>query len=85
LRFVFEEDEVEEDDFWMGRGGCRVDEDEGFGFTADFVEVIERLIAAIAALLLTDTSFARSCALVFTLEVVAVTGFDVIWLVVVQV
>ena len=62
LRLVFEGDEVEEDD--------------GLGFTPDLVEAIERLIAAIAALLLADTSFARSCVLAFTLEVVVVTGFD---------
>ena len=73
---VFEEDEVEEDDvFWTGLGGFRVDEDEGFGFAVGFVEAIERLIAAIAALVLADTSFVRSCALVFVLKVAVVTGF----------
>ena len=46
-----------------------------FGFTANVVEAIERLIAAIAALLFADTSFAKSCVMVFPLEVV-VTGFD---------
>ena len=77
LRIGFEEDEVDdEDDFWTGPGGCRVDDDRGVGFTVDLVEAIERLIAAIAALLLADTSFARSCALVFALEVVLVSGFD---------
>jgi hypothetical protein len=49
------------------------------------VEAIERLIAAMAALLLTDTSFARSCALVFALEVEVATGFDDVWLAVLQV
>lgn len=69
LRLAFEVD-------WTDRDGCRVDEDEGFGFTADLVEAIERLIAAIAALLLADTSFVKSCVLMFALEVVVVTGFD---------
>jgi len=53
LSLVFEEDGVEEE--------------EGLGFTPDLVEAIERLIAAIAALLFADTSFVRSCVLVFTL------------------
>jgi len=53
-----------------------VDDDEGVGFTADLVAAIERLIAAIPALLLADTLFARSCALLFALEVVVVGGFD---------
>lgn len=59
---VFEEDGVEEE--------------AGLGFTPDLVEAIERLIAAIATLLLADISFGRSCVLVFGLEVaVVVTGF----------
>jgi len=63
LSLVFEEDGVEEE--------------VGLGFTTDLVEAIERLIAAIAALLLADASFVRSCVLVFALEVVVVvTGFD---------
>jgi len=53
-----------------------VDDDEGVGFTADLVAAIERLIAAIPALLLADTLFARSCALLFAVEVVVVGGFD---------
>jgi len=63
LKLLFEEDEVEGD--------------EGLGPTPDLVDAIERLIAAIAALLLADTSFVTSCALVFILEmvVVVVTGF----------
>ena len=60
----------------MGWGDCDVEDDEGVGFTWDLVDVIERLIAAIAALLLADTSFSGPCALVFALEVVVVTGFD---------
>ena len=48
----------------------------GVGFIADLVEATERLIAAIAALLLTDTSFVRSCFLTFTLEAVMAAGFD---------
>ena len=61
LKLLFEEDEVEEDG--------------GLGFTPDLVNAIERLIAAIAALLLADASFVTSCALVFILEVAVVTGF----------
>lgn len=53
-----------------------MDEDGVFGFTANVVEAIERLIAAIAALLFADTSFAKSCVMVFPLEVAVVTGFD---------
>ena len=76
LRAVFEEDEVEEDGIsWTGRGGCTVDEDDGFGFAVDLVDATERLNAAIAALLLADTSFVRLCALVFRLGVTVVTGF----------
>ena len=60
-----------------------MDEDDGLGFTAGLVEVIERLIAAMAALLLADASLARLCALVFTLDVVVVTGFGGVWVVVV--
>ena len=73
----------EEVDSWMGWGGRRVNEDEGLGFTTELAEVIERLIAAIAALLLADTPFVRSCALVFTLGVVVVAGFDGVCVVVV--
>ena len=47
------------------------------------VEAIERLIAAMAALVLADTSFVTSCVLVFTLEGVLVTGFDGVRVVVV--
>lgn len=65
---VFEEDEVE---------------DGGFGFTADLVEAIERLIAVMAAFVLADTSFEKSCTLGFTLEVIAATGFGVVCIVVV--
>ena len=79
LRFVFEEDEVEEDDdFWMDWGSCGVDEDEGFVPTVNLVEATERLIAAIAALLLADTSLVKPWAMVFT-----VSGFDGVCVVVV--
>lgn len=63
MSLVFEEDGVKEE--------------AGLGFTLDLVEAIERLMAAIAALLLADTSFVRSCVLLFALEVVVVvvTGF----------
>ena len=73
---VFEDDDVPEDEFWTGCGGWRVDEDDGLGFVAGLVEAMERFIAAIAALLLADTSFVRFCILVFTLTVVVVAGFD---------
>lgn len=83
LRVVFEEDEVEDEvDFWMGWGGCRFDDDEGVGFAGGFAEATECLIAAMAALLLADTSFAKSCALVFTTGVL-VNGFDGVCVVVV--
>lgn len=47
------------------------------------VETIERLIAAIAAVLMADTPVAGSRALVFTLEEIVVCGFDCICVVVV--
>jgi hypothetical protein len=42
----------------------------------DLVEVIERLMAAMAALRLAGNTFDKSCALVFALEVPVVTSFD---------
>lgn len=57
--------------------------DDGFGFAVDLVDATERLNAAIAALLLADTSFVRLCALVLTLEVVVATGFGRVCVVVV--
>jgi hypothetical protein len=62
LRLFFEEDGAEEsDDFWTG---CKVDDGE---FTFDeLVETIERLMAAMAAFLLADTSLAWPCTLAFT-------------------
>jgi hypothetical protein len=47
--------------------------DEGFGFTGEFAKTIERLIAAMAALLLGDL-IAGSCVSEFALEEV-MTGF----------
>ena len=49
----------------------------------DLADATERLNAAIAALLLADTSFVRLCALMFTLGVVVVTGFGRVCVVVV--
>lgn len=74
MKAVFEEVE-DDDDFWFctGWGGCGVDDDARVGFKVDLVEAAERLIAAMAALVLADTS----CPLVFVPEVVlVVTCFD---------
>jgi hypothetical protein len=55
--FVFEEEEVAGGgDFWMGCGGCKVGEDEGVGFALGLAN--DRLIAAMAALVLAGTSLA---------------------------
>jgi len=52
-----------------------VDNDEGLGFTANSVGVIERLIAAVMASLLTGAPHVKSCVSVSTL-IVVVVGFD---------
>ena len=52
-----------------------VDDEEGFDFTEELAEIIERLIAAMAALLLGDTLIAGSCVSEFALgEVVVGVG-----------
>lgn len=51
-----------------------VDDEVGFDFTEELAEIIERLIAAMAALLLGDTFVAGSCVSEFALGGV-MTGF----------